>query len=99
MGLGAVQWTCLAVATLAVVGTGLAAGLPQIAPSVMTMDTMDTLFDIDRYEDTATCEFWVVNMSQPVPTDPTSLSPERPFNTIERTFPCGFFWDWQEREG
>lgn len=59
--------------------------VPGVAPQMMTMATMDRAFEVSRYEDVGRCDFWVVNMSKP---------DER----IERSFDCGFFWDWSAHE-
>lgn len=64
-------------------GTGLL--IPRAAPQAMTMGTMDRMMGVDRYEDIGHCDFWVVNMTMPA-------------QRIERSFPCGFYWDWSERD-
>lgn len=71
---------------LAAAATALLAPLaPALAQDVMTMETMDRAFEVGRYEDVGRCDFWVVNMSKP---------DER----IERSFGCGFFWDWRTHD-
>ncbi len=87
MTLGAVlQWSLVAMALVA--GLSSAAGVyaPKLAPDLMTMETMEELFGTNRYEDRGTCDFWVVNMTQPN---------ER----IERDFACSFYWDWSLYQG
>lgn len=80
-----VQAGCLVIAGLAALTAAGATIIPDVAPSAMTMETMDDLLGVSRYEDTATCEFWVINMTNPT---------ER----IERDFACGFYWDWSVHE-
>lgn len=79
--LGWVQAGCLVVAGLAALTVAGAAAIPDVAPAAMTMGTMDDLLGVSRFEDTATCGFWVVNMTNPT-------------QRIERSFRCGFYWDW-----
>lgn len=71
-----------AVSILLLVG-GLA--IPRTAPTAMTMGTMDEMMGVGRYQDIGQCDFWVVNMSMPA-------------DRIERSFSCGFYWDWSIRD-
>ncbi len=77
----AVAWLAGAVGLAVLVVAGGLHVADDVAPSVMTMGTMSDHMGVDRYEDGGWCSFWMMNQSNPL-------------ETIERSFPCGFFWDW-----